>query len=100
MAQSRKEVEVHLPLENLIDTLTRLPAEELREIERLIHDRIGKGTEGLPGTADQADFWATRVGREILAEAKPSVTMEAVLEITSKIKGSLAADIAREREER
>lgn len=100
MALNRKEVEVHLPLENLIDTLARLPAEDLREIERLIHDKLGMGKEAVPGISYESEFWETRLGREILAKADSSVTLEGVLEITSKIKGSIAADVAREREER
>ena len=45
-------------------------------------------------------FWNTDLGREILAEADPSISLEEALRITSNIKGSLASDIIAEREDR
>ena len=109
MAQNHKEVEIHLPLETLVDTLCKLSHEDLVEIKRRIEERLQNAgpivqrQDVLGETLDDvedAEFWNTGPGREILTEAEPSVTLEDALKITSKIKGSLAADIIAERKER
>lgn len=100
MAHSNREVEIHLPLEKLIETVCNLPPEDLTEIKRRIEARLQQGDTEASEPLDGADFWNTDLGREILAEADPSIPREEVLRITSKIKGSLAADVISEREER
>jgi len=55
---------------------------------------------GTSESLEDAEFWDTDLGREILAEADPSISLEEALKMTSRIKGSLASDIIAEREER
>ena len=100
MTQSEKEVEIHLPLNSLVDTICNLPPEDLEEVRPHIEDRWQKPGTSLPKSAEETDFGATDLGRKILSEADPSISLEKVLEITSRIKGSLAAEIIAEREER
>ena len=100
MTHSRREVEIHLPLESLVDTICSLPSEDLVEIKRQIEDRLREPGTRVPISPEDAAFWNSELGREILSEANPSVSLEEALEITSKIKGSLVADITAEREER
>ena len=100
MTQSRKEVEIHLPLDSLVDTICNLPPEDLEEIRQRIEDRLQEPGTIPPEAAEEADFWDTDLRREILSEADPSISLEEVLKITSKIKGSLASGIIAEREER
>lgn len=38
MRSDRKDIEIQLPLETLIDTLCKLPAEDLSEVKRRIED--------------------------------------------------------------
>ena len=99
MAHNSREVEIHLPLETLIETVCKLPPEDLAEIKRRITKRL-HDLDPMIDDVDHTEFWDTKWGREILAEADPSVTREEVFRITSKIKGSLAADVIAEREER
>jgi hypothetical protein len=49
---------------------------------------------------EDTEFWNGGPGREILEAGEPSIALEEALKITAKIKGSLAADITAEREER
>lgn len=98
MAPSSREVEIHLPLEKLIETVCKLPPEDLTEIKGRIEAQLEQ-TDTADSLGD-AEFWNTDLGREILAEADPSISLEEVLKITSRIKGSLASDIIAEREER
>lgn len=98
MAHSNREVEIHLPLEKLIETVCNLPSEDLTEIKRRIEARLRRADTS--ESLEDAEFWNTDLGREILAEADPSISLEEALKITSRIKGSLASDIVAEREER
>ncbi len=100
MAHSTREVEIHLPLEKLIETVCNLPPEDLTEIKRRIEARLQQADADTSEPLEGADFWNTELGRAIRAEADTSITREEVLKITSKIKGSLAADVIAEREER
>lgn len=99
MRSDRKDIEIQLPLETLIDTLCKLPAEDLSEVKRRIEDCLQRADQSIDGLED-AEFWQTEPGREILAEADHSSSLEDVIKITSRIKGSLAQDIIAEREER
>lgn len=102
MARTEKDVEILLPLENLISTLCKLPPEDLREVKL----RIEKQLEALDqfknslGELEDKEFWDSELGREIIVEADDTITREEVLRITSKYKGSMAADISAERDER
>ena len=98
MAHSNREVEIHLPLEKLIEMVCNLPPEDLTEIRRRIEARLRRADTS--ESLEDAEFWNTDLGREILAEADPSISLDEALKITSRIKGSLASDIIAEREER
>jgi len=98
MSPSNREVEIHLPLEKLIETVCKLPPEDLAEIKRRIESQLQQTDTS--DSLEEAEFWNTDLGREILAEADPSISLEEALRITSNIKGSLASDIIAEREDR
>jgi hypothetical protein len=98
MAPSNREVEIHLPFEKLIETVCKLPPEDLTEIKRRIEFRLQQTDTS--ESREDTEFWNTDLGREILAEADPSISLDEALKITSRIKGSLASDIIAEREER
>jgi hypothetical protein len=109
MSKNHKGVELHLPLETLVDTLCKLPQEDLIEIKRQIEERLQntgpmvQRQEASGETLDDmedAEFWNRGLGCEILEAGGPSIALEEALKITAKIKGSLAAYITAEREER
>jgi hypothetical protein len=100
MAHSSREVEVHLPLEKLIEAVCNLPTEDLTEIKRQIETRLQQGNTEASKSLDGADFWNTELGRTIRAEADPSISREAVLKATASIPGSMAAAVISERDER
>ena len=100
MTQAHKEVEIHLPLSRLVDTICNLPPEDLEEVRRQIEDRLQNPFSSEQYDPQERQFWESDLGREIIAEADPSISLPEVLKITSKIKGSLAAMISAERAER
>ena len=100
MTQIHKEVEIHLPLTSLVDTICNLPPEDLEEVRRQIEAQLRKPAPSTEYDLQIREFWESDLGCEILAEADPSISFDEVLKITSKIKGSLAAAISAEREER
>jgi len=102
MAITDKDVNIQLPLEKLIETVCKLPAEDLMEVRRRIEVQLqaaNQTEDGLDVLQDEA-FWDSELGREIMEEADSSITREEVLKATSSIKGSMAADIRAERDER
>lgn len=102
MAITDKDVSIQLPLEKLIETVCKLPAEDLMEVRRRIEVQLQAGhqTEDVPDDLEDQEFWDSELGREIIEEADSSITREEVLKATSSIKGSMAADIRAERDER
>ncbi len=105
MPQNPKEVNLHLPLETLINTLCELPDEDLIEVKRRIQERLQDPESTLPhkhilNNLEDTEFWKTDLGREILSENGLPVSLEDILRITSKIKNPLASEIIAEREER
>lgn len=98
MASDSREVEIHLPLETLIETVCNLPPEDLTEIRRRIEARFQQADTS--ESLEDAAFWNTDLGREILAEADSSISREDVLKMTASISGSMAAAIIAERDER
>lgn len=100
MAHRSRDVEVHLPLEKLIEAVCNLPAEDLMEVKRRIETRLQKGNTEASEPLDGADFWNTEMGRTIRAEADPSISREAILKATASIPGSMAAAVISERDER
>jgi len=99
MADTQKQVQVQLPLDALIETLCKLPPEDLAEVKRRIEERMDGSNQDVHPLED-TEFWDTELGREMLAEADSSVTREDVWKATSSIKGSLAAAVIAERDER
>lgn len=100
MSQTPREIEIHLPLETLVKIICRLPQEDLIEVHQRIDEHLKSQLSNAPLPIEDPDFWATDVGRMILTEADDSISTEDVLKATSRIKGSLAAEVAAERDER
>lgn len=80
-----------------MDTICRLPREDLEELRRRIEEQMQTAGQKPAQTSEEADFWGTDLGREILSEADPTISLDEVLAITAKIKGSLAAHVMAER---
>ena len=100
MTNVDKNVEINLPLENLIDTLCKLPPDTLQEVKRRIEGQLqesGRSQEQLDDLHED-DLWGLEGSRDGDAEAPAS--MEEVLRITSKFKGSMAKIVREERDER
>ncbi|MFT5365188.1 MAG: hypothetical protein ACI8V2_000125 [Candidatus Latescibacterota bacterium] len=102
MAITDKDVSIQLPLERLIETVCKLSSEDLMEVRRRIEAQLQTSYQIEDASHDLEDkeFWASDLGQEMMAEADSSITMEEVLKITSKIKGSMAKMISEERDER
>ncbi|MDP6041139.1 MAG: hypothetical protein QGG64_21495 [Candidatus Latescibacteria bacterium] len=102
MASADKSIKIHLPLENLINTLCNLPTEDLKEVQRRIDQQLNgsdQSKDPLEALEDK-EFWESELGREIIAEADDTITRKEVLKATASIKGSMAAAISAERDER
>ena len=102
MTNVDKNVEINLPLENLIDTLCKLPPDTLREVKRRIEGQLqesGRSQEQLDDLHED-DLWGLEWSRESADDAEAPASMEEVLRITSKFKGSMAKIVREERDER
>ena len=99
MTNADKNVEINLPLENLIDTLCKLPPDTLREVKRRIEGQLqesGRSQEQLDDLHGD-DLWGLEGSRESADDAEAPASMEEVLRITSKFKGSMAKIVSEER---
>ena len=96
MTSVDKNVEINLPLENLIDTLCKLPPDTLREVKRRIERQLQEPLDDL----HEDDLWGLERNRESADDAEAPASMEEVLRITSKFKGSMAKIVREERDER
>ena len=99
MTNVDKNVEINLPLENLIDTLCKLPPDTLQEVKRRIEGQLqesGRSQEQLDDLHED-DLWGLEGSRESDDDAEAPASMEEVLRITSKFKGSMAKIVNEER---
>ena len=99
MTDVDKNVEINLPLENLIDTLCKLPPDTLREVKQRIERQLQEPDQSQQPLDDlrEDDLWGLEGSRESADGAEAPVSMEAVLRITSKFKGSMAKIVSEER---
>lgn len=99
MTNADKNVEINLPLKNLIDTLCKLPPDTLREVKQRLERQLqepDRFQEPL-GDLHEDDLWGLEWSRESADGAEAPATMEEVLRITSKFKGSMAKIVSEER---
>ena len=99
MTNADKNVEINLPLENLIDTLCKLPSDTLREVKQRIEKQLQEPDRSQEPLDDlhEDDLWGLEWSRESSDDAEASATMEEMLRITSKFKGSMAKIVREER---
>ena len=102
MTSIDKNVEINLPLKDLIDTLCKLPPDTLREVKRRIERQLQKPdrSQNLLDDLHEDDLWGLEWNRENAGATAASTSMEEVLRITSKFKGSMAKIVSEERDER
>jgi hypothetical protein len=100
MSQTSRDVEIHLPLETLIKIICQLPEKDLIEVRQQIDVRLQNHLSDPLLPVEDSGFWATDLGQSILAEADDRISMDDALKATARIKGSLAAEVAAERDER
>ena len=93
MTNVDKNVEINLPLENLIDTLCKLPPDTLREVKQRIERQLQEPLDDL----HEDDLWGLEWSRESADDTEAPASMEEVLRITSKFKGSMAKIVSEER---
>ena len=93
MTNVDKNVEINLPLENLIDTLCKLPPDTLREVKQRIERQLQEPLDDI----HEDDLWGLEWSRESADDAEAPASMEEVLRITSKFKGSMAKIVSEER---
>ena len=100
MTNVDKNVEINLPLENLIDTLCKLPPDTLREVKQRIEKQLQDSERSQQPLDDlhEDDLWGLEWSRESADDAEAPATMEEVLRITSKFKGSMAKIVSEERD--
>ena len=102
MTNVDKNVEINLPLENLIDTLCKLPPDTLREVKQRIERQLQEphlSQEPLDALHED-DLWGLEWSQENADGAEAPASMEEVLRITSKFKGPMAKIVRDERDER
>ena len=87
MTNVDKNVEINLPLENLIDTLCKLPPDTLREVKRRLERQLQESdrSQGPLDDLHEDDLWGLEWSRESADDAEALVSMEEVLRITSKV---------------
>ena len=102
MTNVDKNVEINLPLENLIDTLCNLPPDTLREVKQRIEKQLQDPDQSQEPLDDlhEDDLWGLEGSRESADGVEAPATMQEVLRITSKFKGSMAKIVSEERDER
>ena len=86
-------------LEELIDTLCKLPPDDLKEVKRRLEKQLEESNhsrEPLDGLHED-DLWGLDLNRVATDDA---TSMREVLKITSKFKGSMAKIVSEERDER
>ena len=86
-------------LEKLIDTLCKLPPDDLQEVKRRLEKQLEESNHSREPLDDlhEDDLWGLNLGRETSDDA---ASMREVLRITSKFKGSIAKIVNEERDER
>ena len=99
MTSTDKNVEINLPLENLIDSLCQLSPDALREVKRRIERQLQEFhlSQGPLDNLHEDDLWGLEWSRESADDAEAPASMEEVLRITSKFKGSMAKIVSEER---
>ena len=99
MTNVDKNVEINLPLENLIETLCKLPPDTLREVKQRIEKQLQDPDRSQQPLDDlhEDDLWRLEWSRESADDAEAPASMEEVLRITSKFKGSMAKIVSEER---
>ena len=99
MTNVDKNVEINLPLENLIDTLCKLPPDTLREVKQRIERQLQEPDRFQEPLDDlhEDDLWGLEGSRENTDDAEAPASMEEVLRITSKFKGSMAKIVSEKR---
>ncbi len=92
MTNVDKNVEINLPLENLIDTLCKLPPDTLREVKQRIERQLQNSDRSQEPLDDlhEDDLWGLEGSRENADGVEAPASMEEVLRITSKFKGVMA----------
>ena len=86
-------------LEKLIDTLCKLPPDDLKEVKRRLEKQLEESNHSREPLDDlhEDDLWGLDLSRETVDDA---ASMREVLKITSKFKGSIAKIVSEERDER
>ncbi len=86
-------------LEKLIDTLCKLPPDDLKEVKRRLEKQLEESNHSREPLGDlhEDDLWGLDLGRETVNDA---ASMKEVLKITSKFKGSMAKIVSEERDGR
>ncbi|MCY4352474.1 MAG: hypothetical protein OXC45_05125 [Gemmatimonadetes bacterium] len=97
MASSDKNADHNL--EKLIDTLYKLPPDDLKEVKRRLEKQLeaSNRSRGPVDDLHEDDLWGLDLSRETADDA---ASMREVLRITSKFKGSIAKIVSEERDER
>ncbi len=85
-------------LEKLIDTLCKLPSDDLKEVKRRLEKQLEESNHSREPLDDlhEDDLWGLDLSRETADDA---ASMREVLRITSKFKGSIAKIVSEERDE-
>jgi len=98
------EINIPLPMDAFARIISQLPSDVLIELRRQIdqHLRSRRGTDlsALRAAVEDHEFWESELGQMIMAEADDRLTLEELRQSLASIKGSLADDVASERDER
>lgn len=102
MTSIDKNVEVNLPLKDLIDTLCNLPPDTLREVKQRLERQLQKPdrSQKLLDDLHEDDLSGLERNRASANDTEEPTSMEEVLRITAKFKGAMAKIVSEERDER
>lgn len=101
----KREVEMRIPFETLVNLISQLPSKELAELQRRLDILLAKKISTSTGEEiailepEDVDLWEGELGQYILEEADDSVAIEEVRQALSAIRGSMAAEVSADRDE-
>lgn len=93
-SNTNHEIQIKIPFETLIQIIRQLERNDLIQLHRLLNEMLFETSTYEEG------FWSSELGKYIQQEADDAITHQKVRKALSVIKGSLAAEITAQREER